>query len=66
MVELSCGVSVAMCYNGRLTRTLGRQLHPDEKVVIVICGGSNISVNLLEKWRRAFGNMKNKTEEVSI
>ncbi|KAF2876418.1 tryptophan synthase beta subunit-like PLP-dependent enzyme [Massariosphaeria phaeospora] len=55
MVELACGVNVALCYDGRLERALGRPVRPHEKVVIVLCGGSNVTVDMLSGWREEFG-----------
>jgi len=58
MVELACGVNVALCYDGRLERALGRKPRPDEKVVIVLCGGSNVTVDLLSEWRREYAYLE--------
>jgi L-serine/L-threonine ammonia-lyase len=55
MVELACGVSVALCYNGRLEEALGRPLTPESKVVVILCGGSNVTVDMLAGWRKEFG-----------
>ena len=55
MVELACGVNVALCYDGRLERALGRKLSPDANVVIILCGGSNVTVNMMAEWRKEFG-----------
>ncbi|KAF2178641.1 tryptophan synthase beta subunit-like PLP-dependent enzyme [Zopfia rhizophila CBS 207.26] len=55
MVEMASGVNVALCYDGRLERVLGRKVRPDDKVVIVLCGGSNVTVDMLAKWRDEFG-----------
>ncbi|KAF1995191.1 tryptophan synthase beta subunit-like PLP-dependent enzyme [Amniculicola lignicola CBS 123094] len=55
MVELACGVNVALCYNGGLERAMGRKMGREEKVVIVLCGGSNVTVDLLAKWRAEWG-----------
>lgn len=49
MVEPACGVSLALCYGGRLKKVLP-DLAEESKVVIVVCGGSNISVDMLAKW----------------
>lgn len=57
MVELSCGVSASLCYGGRLKRALGRPIHPDEKVVIIICGGQAVTTSLLEQWRQQYGDL---------
>ncbi|GAB7359213.1 hypothetical protein MBLNU230_g5872t1 [Neophaeotheca triangularis] len=55
MVELACGVALAVCYGGRLERFLGRKVDPEENVVIVVCGGSNVSSQILEQWRAEYG-----------
>lgn len=57
MVELSCGVSAAMCYGGRLKRALGRPVHPEEKVVIIICGGQAVTTSMIEQWRQQYGDL---------
>lgn len=54
MVELACGVNVALCYGGRLERALGRKVGREEKVVVVLCGGSGVTVDLLARWRREY------------
>jgi L-serine/L-threonine ammonia-lyase len=67
MVELACGVNVALCYDGRLERALGRRPRPDEKVVIVLCGGSGVTVDMLAQWRREYAYLDGgeaKSEEV--
>jgi L-serine/L-threonine ammonia-lyase len=55
MVELACGVNVALCYDGRLEQALGKKLTKESKVVIVLCGGSNVTVEMLAGWRKEFG-----------
>ncbi|KJY02054.1 serine family amino acid catabolism-related protein [Zymoseptoria brevis] len=54
LVEAACGVSAALCYGGRLKRALGRAVKAEEKVVIVVCGGSNVSTRIVEGWRDEF------------
>ncbi|XPS79377.1 Aspartate ammonia-lyase [Ascochyta lentis] len=54
MVELACGVNVALCYDGRLEKALGRPVKPDDKVVIVLCGGSNVTSGMLCEWREEY------------
>ncbi|KAF2474886.1 tryptophan synthase beta subunit-like PLP-dependent enzyme [Lindgomyces ingoldianus] len=54
MVEMASGINVALCYDGRLERVLGRKVKPEEKVVIVLCGGSNVTVDMLRVWREEF------------
>lgn len=65
LVELACGVAVAVCYGGRLERVLGRKVSKEEKVVIVVCGGSNVSTQMIEGWRREFGDLDVDNGEVN-
>jgi L-serine/L-threonine ammonia-lyase len=51
MVELACGASVAVCFDGGLEEALGCPLKPTDSVVVVLCGGSNVSVDLLGLWK---------------
>jgi len=52
LVELACGASVATCFKGRLNKALGGDLKPEDVVVIVLCGGSNVTVEMLAQWRQ--------------
>jgi L-serine/L-threonine ammonia-lyase len=54
MVELTVGVNVPVCYDGLLQRVLGSRkvLDKSSKVVIVVCGGNDISVEMLMDWYR--------------
>ena len=49
MVEAACGVSMALCYGNRLKKYLPN-LTEKSKVVVVVCGGSNITAEMLTKW----------------
>ncbi|PSN65361.1 tryptophan synthase beta subunit-like PLP-dependent enzyme [Corynespora cassiicola Philippines] len=60
MVEMACGINVALCYDGKLERALGRRVRPDDKVVIVLCGGSNVTVDMLAKWREEYSYVVEK------
>ena len=56
MVELTVGVNVPICYDGSLQRILaekGKVLGRQSKVVIVVCGGNDICIDMLVKWRDA-------------
>ena len=55
MVELTVGVNVPVCFDGRLQKILGsrKTLDSSSKVVIVVCGGNDISVEMLMEWRAA-------------
>jgi L-serine/L-threonine ammonia-lyase len=57
LVELACGVSVAISYGRRLEAILGRPVTSEEKVVIVVCGGSAVSVETVESWRKQYGGL---------
>lgn len=57
LVELSCGVNLALCYGGRLEKALGRPVKTEDKVVIVVCGGSNVSVDMINTWKQEFGHL---------
>jgi L-serine/L-threonine ammonia-lyase len=61
MVELACGVNVALCYDGRLEKALGRPVRPDDKVVIVLCGGSNVTSGMLCEWRNKYAYIEEET-----
>ena len=57
MVELSCGVSVALCYDEqrrleKILRSLGRWRGVDTKVVLEVCGGSVVTLEMLEAWKK--------------
>lgn len=60
LVELACGVSVALCYGGRFERALGRRVREDEVVVIIVCGGSAVTFDMLAQWRREFAWVEEK------
>ncbi|KAF2435183.1 serine family amino acid catabolism-related protein [Tothia fuscella] len=64
MVELACGVNVAVCYGGRLEKALGKKLTTEDKVVIVLCGGSNVTVDMLAGWRKEYAYIE-KEQAVS-
>ncbi|TKA27770.1 hypothetical protein B0A50_04871 [Salinomyces thailandicus] len=57
LVELSCGVNLALCYGGRLEKALGRPVRKDEKVVIEVCGGQNVTAGMVEGWRQEYGDL---------
>ena len=54
LVEPACGVSIAVCYDGRLGKLLPG-LTKESKVVIVVCGGSNITLEMLMGYREKYG-----------
>ncbi|KAL1998139.1 hypothetical protein VTN02DRAFT_6792 [Thermoascus thermophilus] len=50
IVELACGVSVEVAAAARL-REVVRDLRPDSRVVVVVCGGSNITTEMISEYR---------------
>ena len=55
LVEPACGVCLAVCYEGMLQDLL-RSFSPGARVVIVLCGGSNISLDILADWVQKYCN----------
>lgn len=49
LVELACGVCPALCYNGKL-KELVPGFNENSVVVLVICGGSNMSFEIMDKY----------------
>ncbi|KAK3296980.1 tryptophan synthase beta subunit-like PLP-dependent enzyme [Chaetomium fimeti] len=59
LIEVACGATIATAYNGDLRRHLGKGLGDEEwasrNVVLVVCGGSNTSAEILEKYKATYG-----------
>ncbi|KAK4104865.1 tryptophan synthase beta subunit-like PLP-dependent enzyme [Parathielavia hyrcaniae] len=59
LIEVACGATVATVYNGDLRRYLGKGLTDEEwarrNVVLVVCGGSNTSLEILEQYKETYG-----------
>ena len=53
VVEMACGICIAMCYDGRLRKAYP-ELREESKVVIIVCGGSNTTAGILEEYRRVY------------
>lgn len=60
LVEPACGVNVALCYDGLLKKLLP-ELTAESKVVIVLCGGATVTLEMLIEWRKKFGLMEGET-----
>ncbi|WVQ78923.1 hypothetical protein IAT38_001015 [Cryptococcus sp. DSM 104549] len=52
LVEPACGATLAVVYEGKLGEMM--DVKPDSNVVIVVCGGSNISLDLLAAYRSIY------------
>ena len=61
LVEAACGATMVTAYNGDLRRHLGKGLTDEQwaqmNVLMVVCGGSNISLEMLNKHKEVFGIM---------
>lgn len=55
LVEPACGASLAAVYSGILKdlQTQG-QLGEIKSALIVVCGGSAVSLDVLDKWKKEF------------
>lgn len=49
LVEPACAVSLAVLYTGKLKQFLPN-LRPESRVVVVVCGGSGLSLDILNKY----------------
>lgn len=49
LVELACGVCPAVCYQGKLKELLP-DLNENSTVVIIVCGGSNMSSDIMDEY----------------
>lgn len=61
LVEAACGVNIALCYGNRLQKALGRKVRKNDKILIIVCGGSNVSTSIVEGWRSEYGHLTNDT-----
>ena len=55
MVEPACGAAVAVAYNGERLHKLLNNLSSESRVVLIVCGGSDVSFAQIEEWKRDFG-----------
>ena len=60
IVEPACGVSVAVCYDGRLKQLLPK-LTNESKVVVIVCGGSDITLEMLMGYRKKYADVERMT-----
>ena len=54
LVEPACGASVALAYDGRLRQHL-KGFSKDSVVVLVVCGGSRIDLEMMDMYKVKFG-----------
>ncbi len=48
---------MALCYGSRLRQHLP-ELNPESKVVVIVCGGSSVSLDLLAEYRKTYGTAR--------
>ncbi|BFZ62815.1 catabolic L-serine/threonine dehydratase [Saitoella coloradoensis] len=51
LVEPACGTVLSLAYGGRLREVVGEE----GSVVLVVCGGSNVSMEMLGRYQERFG-----------
>ena len=55
LVEPACGASLAAVYSGILNDLQAQgQLGPIKSALIVVCGGSSVTLEALDKWKKEF------------
>jgi L-serine/L-threonine ammonia-lyase len=54
LVEPACGATLAIIYEDMLKKVV-EDLKEDTKVVVVVCGGSTVGLDLLLKYKEEFG-----------
>jgi L-serine/L-threonine ammonia-lyase len=56
LVEPACGAALAIAYSPRLRDLYLKTLPPgDGAIVLQVCGGSGVSIDLLQGWKQEFG-----------
>jgi len=58
IVESACGASIATAYNDNLRTVLYLELSDEEfeklNIVVIVCGGSNVTLEILEGYREKY------------
>jgi L-serine/L-threonine ammonia-lyase len=69
LIEISCGASVAPVYCGYLRETMGKGMTDEEwarqRVVIVVCGGNNVTLGILDGYRETYGERYTKMNRLT-
>ena len=59
LVEVSCGAALVPVYKGELRKRLGQGVTDEEwaqkNIVLIVCGGSGVSLGILEQYRQEYG-----------
>jgi len=60
IIEVACGATIAPLYNGHLRRELAPEMSDEEwarmRVVLVVCGGNKISLEMLNEYREKYAS----------
>ncbi|KAI5461160.1 serine family amino acid catabolism protein [Mariannaea sp. PMI_226] len=68
LVEASCGATLAVAYRGDLRNILGQGLSDEEwsrkNVVLVVCGGTNMDLDMLEAYKKKYASQSSIKVEV--
>jgi L-serine/L-threonine ammonia-lyase len=51
LVEPACGAALAVLYSDRLRATLSLETDNNGPIVVLVCGGSGVSLDLLQQWQ---------------
>ncbi|KAJ5585191.1 tryptophan synthase beta subunit-like PLP-dependent enzyme [Penicillium hispanicum] len=54
-VEMACGISLEVAVSGKLKEVVP-DLNPQSRVVVVVCGGSNITAEMIAEYREQLQN----------
>jgi L-serine/L-threonine ammonia-lyase len=57
LVEVACGATVATAWNGMLKKHLKKD-HiewSDHNIVLIVCGGNGVTLDILEKYKQTYG-----------
>ncbi|KAK7413466.1 catabolic L-serine/threonine dehydratase [Neonectria punicea] len=61
LVEVSCGATLAIAYRGDLRQRIGQGLSDEEwsrkNVVLIVCGGSNVTLDMLHTYEEKYGEV---------
>ncbi|KAG0207718.1 hypothetical protein BGX28_001115 [Mortierella sp. GBA30] len=61
LVEPACGASLSIGYTSELLTNIFPNLNQDSNVVIIVCGGSNVSFEQLIQYKEKFGTEGQQT-----
>ena len=54
LVEPACGVTVALCFDGKLEAALQRKVEKEETVVLIVCGGCLVDAEMVAGWKQEY------------